>query len=391
MKFFRVTILLFLGLFFSCSSSKKEKNGEEESIVVEIANDSHLFFSKVFEQVDYIPLETTDSALVGVVERFRVFDDKVCLLCDKSMLLFDSRTGRSHLNLSKLGNAPGEYKSLYDMYVDKETGIMELLDRSDRKLYKYSLDGTFIETMELPSMPFSFIPDKEAFYWLYNNNWPTEEVKSKLLLFDAVNKKVCGEYFPIDSHLANYYFVVEGNNFVRRGDETLFYFSPSEKIYSLRGKEAPVPVYSVDFGRHAVPEEFYERNFADIMELSAEATKRGYIYFVNNFAANNDYVQLSFFSEEKPFWSIYLIREGITYTGHLLQDDINSLKAFEASNLNTLFSIEGDYLYFLISPDQFLEMSRNNRIFAEKVNAFGISEQSNPLLVKCKFKKNQLL
>lgn len=391
MKFFRVTILLLLGLFFSCSSSKKEKNGEEESIVVEIANDSHLLFSKVFEQVDYIPLETTDSALVGVVERFRVFDDKVCLLCDKSMLLFDSRTGRSSLNLSKLGNAPGEYKSLYDMYVDKETGIVELLDRSDRKLYKYSLGGTFIETVELPSLPFSFIPDEEAFYWLYNNNWPTEEVKSKLLLFNAVNKRVCGEYFPIDSHLANYYFVVEGNNFVRRGDETLFYFSPSEKIYSLRGKEAPAPVYSVDFGRHAVPEEFYERNFADIMEFSAEATKRGYVYFINNFAANNDYVQLSFFSKEKPFWSIYSIREGITYTGHFLQDDINSLKAFEASNLNTLFSIEGDYLYFLISPDQFLEMSHNNRIFAEKVNAFGISEQSNPLLVKCKFKKNQLL
>ena len=66
------------------------------------------------------------------------------------------------------------------------------------------------------SMGFSFFTNEKNDYWLYNNNMPYEDIKSKVVHYDASKGAVKEQYFPIDMHIANYFFVVEGNNFVKR-------------------------------------------------------------------------------------------------------------------------------------------------------------------------------
>ena len=51
----------------SCHSVQKENNLAETKIIVEIDGSKGMRFSDIFEQVEYIPLETTDSSFIGTV------------------------------------------------------------------------------------------------------------------------------------------------------------------------------------------------------------------------------------------------------------------------------------------------------------------------------------
>lgn len=385
MKRFSYILLFFIVLLASCSSKHDTKDREKGVIKVDIAFDSKIKLSELSDSVQYIPLETADSSLVGIVERFRIFGNQVCLLCDKSMLAFDAQTGAPTMVISKLGNAPGEYKSLYDAYIDEKTGLVELLDMDGQRIYRYDTTGSYVDALELPCHSFSFLKIGENRYWLYNNNMMSGDIKSRFVCLNSGN--IEEECFPIDTHLANFFFVVEGNNFAQRNEDLLFYFSPSDKIYSRNEDGSFTDAYRIDMGKHTLPAEFCEQNFSDIIAFSTEASKHSYVYFINNIAANDRYVQFSFFLENKSYWSVYSTMEELTHTGCLLEDDLNRLQTFRLDNLNTMFSIAGDYLYFLISAEQFIEISRDNPTWSEKVKAYDINEQSNPILVKCRLKK----
>lgn len=378
--------LMCLGLLvLSCSQSKSSKSQEGKSISVEVDESADIRFSDVFEKVEYVPLETTESSLIGGVERLRIFDDKVCIVCDKSLLIFNKDTGRNETRISKSGNAPGEYLSLYDVYFDKRSGITELLDMNGRKIQKYDSEAIFKESQELPFMAFSFNKDNQGNYWFYNNNMVTDDIKSKVICLDSDTKEISGEYFPIDFHLSSYFFVIEGNNFVRRDDGMLFFSCPFNQIYSLNKGADPVLAYNIDFGKHAAPDEFYKESYSDIMDFSTKANKLGYVYFINNFHANNTNLLLSFMLEKNCFWNLYSIADGESKTGHYLVDDVNSLSRIPIDYLNSFFAMDEDTLYFLLSAEQFMEMCEGNEDFIELVD-HGIDEQSNPILVKCKFK-----
>ena len=386
MKLHLFEILCITFFLSSCYSSKKEQDLSEKTIKIEIAKSSKIHFSNIFEQVEYIPLETTDSSLVGIVERLRIFDNKVCLLSDKSLTLFNMQNGHTELQLSKLGNGPEDYQSLYDTYIDQKTGVIELLDMNGKKIKKYDLNGRYKSSLSLPFMSFSFTKRGESDYWFYNNNLVSDKT-TKVIHFDATKGEIINEHFPIDSDLSNFFFVVEGNNFVNREEGVFFFSCPSQNIYFMNNKLSAQIAYVLDFGKHAVPEEFYKHKFSDIMEFSIEANKREYIYFVNNFSLNKEHILLSFFLDKKCFWSIHTIPNDVNHTGNILEDDINSLSQINVDNLNTLFAMDEDALYFLISPEQFIEMCKDNNEFSKMLINHNITEESNPLLVKCTFKK----
>lgn len=161
------------------------------------------------------------------------------------------------------------------------------------------------------------------------------------------------------------------------------------EIYFTNNKLSTQNTHILDFGKHAVPEEFYKHKFSDIMEFSIEANKREYIYFVNNFSLNKEHILLSFFLDKKCFWSIHAIPNDVNHTGNILEDDINSLSQINVDNLNTLFAMDEDALYFLISPEPFIEMCKDNNEFSKMLINHNITEESNPLLVKCTFKKKR--
>lgn len=388
MKMLLFNFLCVVLLTVSCSPSKNSRTQNGKGILIEVDESAEIRFSDVFEKIEYVPLETSDSSLIGNVERLRLFGDKVCIVCDKSLLIFNKHTGRNETRISRPGNGPGEYLSLYDVYFDKRSGIIELLDMNGRKIQMYDSKGRFQESQELPFMSFSFNKDNYGNYWFYNNNMVSDVIKSKVICLDSGKKEIVGEYFPIDFHLSSYFFVIENNNFVCGDDGMLFFSCPFNQIYSMNKGSDPVLVYNIDFGRHTVPDEFYKESYSDIMDFSTKANKQGYVYFINNFYANSANLLLSFMLEKECFWNLYSIADEFSKAGHFLVDDVNSLSCISIGYLNTFFVMDEDTLYFLLSSEQFIEMCKDNKTFFELVGQ-DMDEQSNPILAKCKFKKDR--
>jgi hypothetical protein len=383
-------ILLLAFLILSCQSSiKKTETGG--TIAVDIDNVKRLRFSDIFDEVDYTPLETNDSFLIGTVERLRIFEDHICLLSDKSLHIFDAKTGKGDLKLSKLGSGPGEYQSLYDVFIDKSAGRIELLDMNAKRIQNYDLKGTFLNSTVLPFMSFSFVKDTDATYWFYNNQMSSDITQSKVIYYDVNKEDIVKAYFPIDKHLSGYFFVVEGNNFVKDKNGVFYFSCPSNSIYHLDGKSDPETIFTIDFGQHTVPQEFYDHHFADIMEFAQEANKHEYVYFINNFSCNSDYVFLSFFVDRKCFWSLHEITTGRTYTASILEDDFNFLNYLSLDYGNIPCALTDEYLYFLISSEQFLSLKwkTGDEESRSMANKYYLDEQSNPILVKCKLSKKK--
>ena len=370
---------IIICILFSCAQTDS-RNDEDSStrVMIDANNHNSIKFSDIFDSVTYIPLETTDDALVGTISHMRLFGNKVCLICDKQLLIFDADSGNASARISKYGNGPGEYISIYDALIN-ESGNIELLDMNGKKIREYTPEGTFVSEQDLPFKSFAFAKSSDH-YWFYNNNLP-QETKDKVLYYNASTQKIEDSFFPIDPHLSQYFFVLEGNNFAVRKDGALFFSSPDTRIYFLQKEKDPQVVYTLDFCRQNMPDDFLKEDFADIMEFCQKADGRGYIHEINGFTANEHDLHLSFWRGEEIYWSFYIARDSICRTSSIVEDDINGLPAFKLEDTNLDAILTKDYFYFLMSAEQFLRIYANKELLPQ-----GLTDESNPVLVKCKLK-----
>ena len=107
MKYLNLFILYCF--LFSCSSQDVQSELKIQSIKADVDNAETLFFSNYFEEVSYVPLETSDTFLLGLVTRMIINDNDIYLQSGKSIFKFSLETGKGILNLSKLGNGPKEF------------------------------------------------------------------------------------------------------------------------------------------------------------------------------------------------------------------------------------------------------------------------------------------
>lgn len=388
MKYLNLFILsCFL---FSCSSQDVQSELKIQSIKADVDNAETLFFSNYFEEVSYVPLETSDTFLLGLVTRMIINDNDLYLQSGKSIFKFSLETGKGILNLSKLGNGPKEYKSLFDFSIDKKNENIEILDNNGKKIFTYSSEGDFLTSKEIPFMPFSFMKLNDDTYLFYNSNLSSDFSSSKIVTYNPVSQIKGDEYFTIDKNMANYFFLGDEKVFNTTSKNVYCHISPLDTIYVYKGKKGFVPTYYLDFVNHAAPTTFYDRKYRDIMEFSEAAQKNQYIYSLSNYSVNDKEDVLFSYRLGKTFYWTFKLGVGTVITINSFKDDFNSSPSIPLTYHNSSYYLSNDFLYFLISAEQFLEIcnvdSTSNEI-KELIKSQNISEQSNPIIVKCKIKK----
>lgn len=383
-------LLLFTiaALFTSCSTQENKQN-QSEQILIHIENLSPIKLSDFFEEITYVPLESNDPFWIGDIDRLQVSQDNLYVLSSKSVFSFSTQTGDGLFRIANLGMGPGEYKSIYDMYIDEKHQTIELLDMNGQKILKYDKEGHYMEGFPIPFQSFAFQKVNDIDYLFYNNNMPSKLTDSKLIAYDSSSGKIKLQQFPIDKHLSSYFFVVEGNNFSRTKDGFSFFSCPSSTIYNIDPSSYEASEkYFIDFGKHQVPAEFYKENYGDIFEFAQQAIKHEYIYFVNNFTENEDYVVISFKLDKENYLAIYSKADKKVITGKAFKDEVHFKDTtIPLEYYNSPFAMDSEKLYFLMQPDQLLSASKEKGIELPFSNSIRIlNEQSNPILVVCKFK-----
>jgi hypothetical protein len=382
-------VLLVFALF-SCSRPISEQK-TVSLITIDADNITTFKLSNWFSEVSYIPL--SDSLLISTIERAKIYGDKLFLLTNKSVLVFDANSGKELLSIRHLGKGPGEYISLYDMLYDENEDIIELLDMNSKKVLRYGKYGNFINEFKISFSSFSFHKINPFTYWFYNNNIISKNIKHKLIYYDTQKSAITASYFPIDKHIANYFFTVEANNFGSTSSPS-FNFCPSDTIYGFTKDNEPYAKYVLNLGRHHTPQRFYKEDYADIFDFSIKAVERNYIYAYDNVCENTSVLALSLRNDTKTFWTIYDKNTKKALTVNKLLDDYHSDSPVDIFYGNNPLIMDNEYLYFFLQPSQLIDLMETMKNKSERNILYEIfhspdfSEQSNPIFVKCKFKTN---
>lgn len=375
---------------FACSPKQENVKSDNANLIsINLENPKPLKASELFDTIMYVPLETSDTYMFSKVSHLNVSDEKdFYFISDKSFFLFDGETGKGKLKISKLGNGPDGYASVFDSNVDSSTGEIELLDNNAKKIVVYDMEGNHKRSVSIPFMSFMFTKTGKDDYWLYNNNLMSDASDSKVVHLE-INKGKMEEYDKIDKHLAEYFFIEDEKNLVADGEDILYHYSPSDTIYRIRPGKGMQAAYVLDMGKNLAPKDFYVRKFRDIMEFVETANKNGYVFEIPAISANDNTVAVACIKEGKLYMTFHTKENGENVTFTTFHDNYNFSAPFslDASNLN--FCMDNDCFYFIVTAEQLVECKNedmNQKKMESWMKSKNVTEFSNPILVKCKFK-----
>ncbi len=161
-KTFSCILLLLLG--FSCNTTQEKAqpssfNSDAETeypIHIDLAKHKEKDFLNVSEFADsilYIPLETTPESLIKEIVSIWLNDSIVIIAHKFGLLKFDIN-GKFIKKIGTQGKGPGEYVSIFDFTVIRDTIYLSPTD--GRRFLRYTLDGLYCDKIELKTQPVLF-------------------------------------------------------------------------------------------------------------------------------------------------------------------------------------------------------------------------------------------
>lgn len=143
--------LFFLGILLFACGEKQNRQGNlirlEEKIA---APEESLKTSDYFASITYVPLQTTDSSLIGSRPRIVVGRDRVYVGSGKtSCLVFDLNTGKFITSIGSMDKGPRGYRSSTELWINPEKGVVYFPGWRNGFI-KYSANGEFLGEQKVP-------------------------------------------------------------------------------------------------------------------------------------------------------------------------------------------------------------------------------------------------
>lgn len=133
----------------SCGGKSQPAEVQIIDVVGGVDRPTELKVSDLGKTIRYIPLETTDSCLVGNNPEVKVLNDKLLVYTSRQCLLFDRETGKFLCTIGHMGNDPEAY-SVSIPYLNPQNQML-YFGRKPNQLVKYDLRGKYIGTITIPS------------------------------------------------------------------------------------------------------------------------------------------------------------------------------------------------------------------------------------------------
>lgn len=174
-----------------------------------------------------------------------------------TVVSYDSE-GKPIASYGRRGNGPGEYTFPWDVDVNNE-GVY-ILDVSASKLLKYTHDGNYIATTEVPfnAQAFKILNDNKILF----NLAPNAVEDYQLCVTDSdLNPLIYMLHYPKD-YVGGY---VTNNVFRKQNDIISYYLSPTDTIYQLDNDANIINKRLITFEDKSLPEEA-KLNYMDAFE-----------------------------------------------------------------------------------------------------------------------------
>lgn len=136
-------------LLASCNGAQQTSEVNLIDIAGGMEKLTELKVSDLGKTIRYIPLETTDSCLIGDFPNIKLLDDKIMVYNGKQCLLFDKETGKFICSVGHRGDDPEAYSSTCG-YLNSKNQLL-YFNRDPNQLVKYDQKGNFAGVITIPS------------------------------------------------------------------------------------------------------------------------------------------------------------------------------------------------------------------------------------------------
>ena len=371
-SFFFFSFFLFLA---GCGNQSKPVSVEQEIITPLSAGNAVDELLPYIDSVEVVPLETTGKALIGLVGKILLLPNGNVLIKSTASMFMFSPEGKFLFQIGKNGRGPEEYLTIDDVCLSQDARELWILGGCE--IVKYSTEtGRFIRktTLELPEICNGFDaiasgPGHSAFLYycpqMDENNF--SEDFYCLYRYDEQGR-ILQKFLPRKDYGLNIALITQTSDILRPQD--------SDNICYYLSDSLPVPRVKIDFGKETIK----NRYSSDLQTYLRSDYYKMPVYIYDT----RDYFYFSYCGPEATdCYCIHSFKNSKTITWERKGDDADGMFMIGGADKDFFYGIYNDYRDWdeiLLNRQDLLK-----RAIIQKTH-LRIPEDSNPLLVKVKFK-----
>lgn len=374
-SFFFFSFFLFLA---GCGNQSKPVSVEQEIITPLSAGNAVNDLLPYIDSVEVVPLETTGKALIGLVGKILLLPNGNVLIKSTASMFMFSPEGKFLFQIGKNGRGPEEYLTIDDVCLSQDARELWILGGCE--IVKYSTEtGRFIRktTLELPEICNGFDaiasgPGHSAFLYycpqMDENNF--SEDFYCLYRYDEQGR-ILQKFLPRKDYGLNIALITQAsdNRYILRPQD-------SDNICYYLSDSLPVPRVKIDFGKETIK----NRYSSDLQTYLRSDYYKMPVYIYDT----RDYFYFSYCGPEATdCYCIHSFKNNKTITWERKGDDADGMFMIGGADKDFFYGIYNDYRDWdeiLLNRQDLLK-----RVIIQKTH-LRIPEDSNPLLVKVKFK-----
>lgn len=371
-------VLLFFFVIISCSTSKKKISDNNKNVFIVDLNELQVLPESAIDTVFYVPLETTDDALIGEnpIIRFGGSEMYVSYLYSTRIIRYDMN-GKVQAIIENKGSSNKEYVDITDFFATEKS--LYVYDSYLNVLLEYDKNGAFKSRMKLDAdRGTAIIPFKDKLLITRNN--PAQS-KDALYILDNNGKQQ--ESYLSDKRY-NVIRLTANNQLSTMGDTAYVYSLFDTNIYCYDGEKLSVG-YSFDFGKRNVPLSFVKDNLNNRSLFEDLCDVDGKIFGLESPAFLENWIYVSF---RQGLFPIKVVINKQTNKMYKLDDKDDTL--FRTTS--PAWITQNDFFVTLMRPSNILCMEMYKDEIKTKHNLrlmdVDVDEDSNPVVCFIRFKKD---
>ncbi|HAK00395.1 MAG TPA: hypothetical protein DCM62_10250 [Bacteroidales bacterium] len=349
-------LLLFPLVIFLAFSCKAPNSQNEAVAIIQVDPDKAIRINRldIMSLDRIIRLQNPPDENLGIVDDLNFIPNGYLLATTNQGLIVFSDDGTFKKQVGHFGRGPGEYLSVAGATINER--YIRVLDRSGQKIIRYDHDGRFINEFPMGMWGQSFVGINGKVI-VYTGMMPSEQ-NMRLFLYDS-NFNMVDAVMELDPE--RLFLNVMDRNFFFYNGNLRFLWVYSNNIYSLRVDRNTLrkePVYQIDFGQRSIPEEFFQRQFSDIMEFEMALRGNPFAGRIAVYFEDDGHVWFGFkcFMRVKYMWAIYSKELKRTIIVDSVIDDV-LFKGTEYNPADEWFTkfFHNNQIYLVMDAWQFIE------------------------------------
>ena len=192
--------LLSIFLLLSCEPNK-QPGSAENSIYIDVEAAEDIDLSSIAESIHYVPLETTLENYSGNFAKVVKHKDRIIAQganeAGQFIAIYDLKGNLLGI-INGHGKGPGEFMEINDFLINPFSDQIELLDgRLKQRIYRYDLNGDFIDELDLPIRTSVFAMNEAGSYYLYNTIFfGRDKNPHNVVRIASDNGEIVDQYIP---------------------------------------------------------------------------------------------------------------------------------------------------------------------------------------------------